>query len=265
MRVLLTNDDGIYAQGLYALYEIFKKDHEVFIVAPENEQSAVGHAITLSYPLRVKEIYRNGIFYGYAVSGTPADAVKIAVNELISPPPDIVISGINAGPNVGINVLYSGTVSAATEAAILGISAMAISLDAYTRPDFKIAATFAYILAEKLPKLELPPGVCLNVNIPALPLEKIKGIAFTRQATVPLRDRFEKRIDPRHHVYYWEAGDGFLYQPEPDTDIYALTQGMISITPIHHDLTNYHTLEQLRNTPFIKINDTMLDRNKDII
>jgi len=246
MRILLTNDDGIFARGIYALYQMFKDEYEVYIVAPESEQSAVGHAITLSYPLRVKEIYRNGIFYGYAVSGTPADAVKIAVNELLKSPPDIVISGINLGPNVGMNVLYSGTVSAATEASILGIPAIAVSIDTYEKADFTPAATFAKKLAKKVIKMKLPSGVCLNVNVPSLPLNQIKGVALTRQATIPLRDRFEKRVDPRLHVYYWEVGDGFLHPPEPDTDIYALSQGMISITPIHHDLTHYITLKELQ-------------------
>ena len=245
MVILLTNDDGIFAAGLYALYCQFEAEHKVYVVAPESEQSAVGHAITLSNPLRVKEIYRNGHFYGWAVSGTPADAVKIAVNELLPTRPDLVISGINLGPNVGINVLYSGTVSAATEAAILGIPSIAVSLDTYTNPDYIPVAEFIYKLAPKVSKLELPPGVCLNVNVPALPLEQIKGVVFTRQATVPLKDKFERRVDPRQRVYYWEAEDGLQGQPEPGTDMYTLKEGKISITPIHHDLTHYPTLETL--------------------
>ncbi len=246
MRILLTNDDGIFAAGLYSLYCQFREQHEVFVVAPESEQSAVGHAITLSNPLRVKEVYRNGGFYGWAVSGTPADAVKIAVNELLPSHPDLVISGINLGPNVGINVLYSGTVSAATEAAFLGIPAMAISLDTYSNPDFGPAAVIAERLALSIPRLNLAQGVCLNVNVPALPLEKIKGSLFTRQATIPLRDKFEKRVDPRKRVYYWEAEDGFVASAEPGTDIHTLRQGKISITPIHYDLTHYEALKLLK-------------------
>ena len=251
MRLLFTNDDGIFAPGLYALYKVFKKTHKVYIVAPESEQSAVGHAITLSNPLRVKQVYRNGTFYGHAVNGTPADAVKIGVNELLDSPPEMVISGINLGPNVGINVLYSGTVSAATEAAILNIPSIAVSLDTYEKTDFTSAAIITKKLVKKLSKMKWPKGISLNINIPALPLENIKEIAFTRQATIPINDCFEKRTDPRHRVYYWQAGNGFLYSPEPGTDVYALSQGMVSITPIHHDLTHYVTLEAfIHNPPF---------------
>jgi 5'-nucleotidase len=253
MRILLTNDDGIVAPGLYALYEVFKEDHEVYIVAPESEQSAVGHAITLSNPLRVKEIYRDSLFYGYAINGTPADAVKIAVNELLSSPLNMVISGINLGPNVGINVLYSGTVSAATEAAILGIPSIALSLNTYKKADFTPAAVFAKKLVEKSLTIKWPQGASLNINIPALPLEKIKAIAITHQATIALRDRFEKRVDPRHHVYYWEGDDGFLNRPPPGTDIYALSEDKISITPLNYDLTHYPSIKVFRDSNLFSI------------
>ena len=245
----MTNDDGIYAPGLLSLYNAFCQSHDTSVVAPEGEQSAVGHAISISSPLRVKEVYRNGKFYGHAVSGTPADAVKIAIHEILKEPPDIVISGINLGPNVGINLLYSGTVSAATESAILGLPAIAVSLNTYKEPDFSHAARFIKIFIEKV---KLPKGICLNINIPALPASKIKGIAFTRQATAPLKERFEKRIDPHNRIYYWQIGDGFLSDVGKDTDVYALSQGMISITPIHYDLTHYPTLEGLLKTTRFK-------------
>ncbi len=242
MRILLTNDDGIYAPGLLSLYKVFYPLYKTFVVAPESEQSAVGHAISLNSPLRVKEVYRNGRFYGHAIAGTPADAAKIAIHEILSEPPDIVISGINLGPNVGVNLLYSGTVSAATESAILGLPAIAISLNTYKDPDFSYAAKFTKRLIKKIEKTRLPRGICLNVNIPALPASKIKGIAFSKQATIPLKERFEKRTDPHHRVYYWQIGDGFLNEVDKDTDVYALSQGMISITPIHYDLTHYPAL-----------------------
>ncbi|MDH3852266.1 MAG: 5'/3'-nucleotidase SurE, partial [Deltaproteobacteria bacterium] len=150
MRILLTNDDGIYAKGIEVLHEQLSKDHDVVVVAPETEQSAVGHAITLTDPLRVKSISRNGAFFGYAVKGTPADCVKLAINELMKPPPDLVVSGINLGANVGINVIYSGTVSAATEGTILGIPAIAVSINTFRDPDFRPAARFALLLVRQV-------------------------------------------------------------------------------------------------------------------
>lgn len=246
MNILLTNDDGIHAPGLMALYQALRDDHRIQVVAPESEQSAVGHAISLSSPLRIKKINKNGAFFGWAINGTPADCVKIAVAELLSPTPELVLSGINLGGNVGINVLYSGTVSAATEAAILGLRALAISLNTYRQPDFSGAARFACHLAQELPRLPLPPGVCLNVNIPAVPPDQIKGVILTRQDTSRLIERFERRVDPRENLYYWLAGINERRDPEPDTDYWAVQNGYISITPIHHDLTHYSSLAELQ-------------------
>lgn len=249
MHILLTNDDGIYAPGLWALYQALRQEaHRLWVIAPESEQSAVGHAISLSNPLRVKKIKRNGEFYGWAVSGTPADCVKIAIAEILSHKPEMVISGINQGANVGINVLYSGTVSAATEAAIMGLKAMAVSLATYKEPDFSVAAAIAAKLAGRLPELPLPAGVCLNVNVPALPAHEIKGLLWTRQERSIQVERFERRVDPRENVYYWLAGLNERLTPEPGTDYWALQQGYVSLTPIHHDLTDYQTLERLRQT-----------------
>ncbi len=149
MNILLTNDDGIHAPGLFALHEALKSDHDLHIVAPEAEMSAVGHAITLVNPIRVKTVLKNGDFFGYAVSGTPADCVKIAVQEILEPPPDIILSGINWGNNVGVNILYSGTVSAATEGAFLGIPSAAISIGIQKKPDFAFAARFSRMVIRK--------------------------------------------------------------------------------------------------------------------
>ena len=168
MRILLTNDDGIYAKGIEVLHEHLSKDHDVVVVAPETEQSAVGHAITLTDPLRVKSIDRNGTFFGYAVKGTPADCVKLAVNELMKPPPDLVVSGINLGANVGINEIYSGTVSAATEGTILGVPAIAVSINTFRDPDFRPAARFVRLLVRQVKEHGLPPYTSLNVNVPAI-------------------------------------------------------------------------------------------------
>jgi 5'-nucleotidase len=239
MHILVTNDDGINGPGLAALVTEFSPRHQVSVVAPEREQTAVGHAITLADPIRVRRVRRNGAFFGHAVSGTPADCVKIALLELLDSPPDLVVSGVNPGPNVGINVLYSGTVSAATEAAILGLPALAVSLDAYVDPDFEPAARVAAALvraAEAMIPAGWPEGVCLNVNVPARPLNDISGLMVTRQATNRFRERFEKRIDPHGRVYYWQCGQ------EPDavprgTDLWALGQNLVSVTPLAPDLS----------------------------
>ncbi|MEJ2746082.1 MAG: 5'/3'-nucleotidase SurE, partial [bacterium] len=172
MKVLLTNDDGINAPGLYALYLEIKKIGDVTIIAPASERSAVGHAITTVDPLRVTEVRKDGEVYGLAVSGTPADCVKIAINSLLPDRPDLVISGINQGPNTGMNVIYSGTISAATEATMLGVPAFAISLDSFTSREFGYAAEFAARLASAIVEKGLPPGTLLNVNVPVRPKEE---------------------------------------------------------------------------------------------
>jgi len=191
MRILLTNDDGILAEGLIALYEELKDDFDLSVVAPETEMSAVGHAITLSNPLRVRRFKRNGAFFGYGVSGTPADCVKIAIQEILQQRPDMIISGINMGSNVGINLLYSGTVSAATEGAFLGVPSVAISLNAKNGPDFSFPAKFSRQMIRFVTQNSLREGTALNVNIPAVPENQIKGISFTTQDLVRQRDTYE--------------------------------------------------------------------------
>jgi 5'-nucleotidase len=249
VTILLTNDDGIYAPGLTALYRELQRLGDVKVVAPESEQSAVGHAISLTTPLRVKEVALDGGVQGWAVSGTPADCVKIALAELLPEAPEMVVSGINLGPNVGINVLYSGTVSAATEAAILGVKGVALSLNSYDKKaDFATAALLARELLARLQDWEhWSNGICLNVNLPALPRERVKGVRITRQDTGPLVEHFERRVDPRQHVYYWLAEINERQASDPETDYGALAAGYISITPIHHDLTHYRSLQDLRH------------------
>jgi 5'-nucleotidase len=211
------------------------------------EQSAVGHAITLFRPLMVRRAKKNGNFLGYAVTGTPADCVKIGVRELSEKPVDLVVSGINAGANVGINVIYSGTVSAATEGVILGIPSMAISLDAYENADFSFAARFARKVAAFILKDYPNRHVALNVNVPALPEEEIKGIAVAKQGRARLIENFEKRVDPRENSYYWLAGETQLSDDEDvDSDACALRKGMITITPIYYDLTRHDALTDLK-------------------
>jgi 5'-nucleotidase len=246
MRFLLTNDDGIYAQGLAALTRELSKDAECIVVAPEIEQSAVGHAITIFRPLMVRKARKNGNFLGYAVAGTPADCVKIGICELAGGPVDLVVSGINRGANVGINVLYSGTVSAATEAAIQGIPSIAISLDTHQEADFSTAARFARRMAAFI--LEHPlPHVALNVNVPAIPEKEIRGVVVAKQGRARLMESFDRRIDPRENIYYWLAGKTELpVHEDEESDGSALKRGMITITPICYDLTRHDLLDDLR-------------------
>lgn len=249
MRILLTNDDGVYAPGLAAIHATLAAQHQVTVVAPETEQSAVGHAITLVDPIRVRPLGPRTGFQGWAVTGTPADCVKLAVSELLKEPPELVVSGINLGANVGVNVLYSGTVSAATEAAILGLPAMAISLGTHQDPDFSYAAQVGAHLCGQHRGLGLPPEVVLNVNVPALPAERIQGLAWTRQSEARLVERFLPRTDPRGHTYYWQAGETMGQEGDLATDYPALLAGYVTLTPVHHDLTHHRLLERLRQEP----------------
>ena len=250
MRILLTNDDGILAEGLISLYEELKDDFELSVVAPETEMSAVGHAITLSNPLRVRRFKRNGVFFGYGVNGTPADCIKIGVQEILQQRPDIILSGINLGSNVGINLLYSGTVSAATEGAFLGIPSVAISLNTKNNPDFSFASRFSRRMIKFIMDNGLKEGTALNVNIPAIPEDQIKGISFTTQDLVRHRDRYEKRNDPRGNVYYWLASETPVKESIPNTDLKALKENRITITPITFDLTDLKEMKRLTSIGF---------------
>ena len=250
MKILLTNDDGILAEGLIALHDELKDDFELTVVAPETEMSAVGHAITLSNPLRVKRIKRNGAFFGYGISGTPADCVKIALQEILKQKPDMILSGINMGSNVGINILYSGTASAATEGAFLGVPSVAISLNKKGRPDFSFPARFSRRIIKFVTENGLREGTALNVNIPAAPENKIKGISFTVQDLVRQRDKYERRSDPRGNVYYWLASEKPIEESMPNTDLKALKENWITITPITFDLTDHKEKERLSSIDF---------------
>jgi len=246
IKILLTNDDGINAPGLHVLYKEMKKIGEVSIVAPDSERSAVGHAITLSDPLRVFDFYKNGQFFGYAVNGTPADCVKLAYWAL-NIKPDILISGINLGSNTGINIIYSGTVSAATEGMFLNIPSFAISLTTFTNPNFRIAARFARKLSRIILKNGLPKGTLLNVNVPAVEdEEEITGVEITRQGKAMYLEEFDRRSDPHNRTYYWLTGQKVKLESEPDVDDRAILNKKISITPVQFDLTDYRFLDELR-------------------
>jgi 5'-nucleotidase len=251
MNILITNDDGIYSEGIKMLYLALEDLGGLTVVAPEVERSAVGHAITLSDPLRVKSVDRAGRFFGYAVSGTPADCVKIAIRAILKDRPDIVVSGINLGPNVGYSVLYSGTVSGATEGAILGIPSIAISLGTFENPDYSYAAAFA----KKLVKLVIenkgmPQGTLLNVNIPAVAVDRIKGVRVVKQSKRAIEERFDKREDPRKRIYYWLTGEVIESDGRQDADIETLRDNFVTITPIHCDMTNYEFMDTLKTWSF---------------
>jgi len=251
MNILITNDDGINSEGILALYESVKGLGSVTIVAPDTERSAVGHAITLSDPLRVKAINRNGKFFGYATTGTPADCVKLAIRAILKERPDIVISGINLGPNTGYSVLYSGTVSGATEGAILGIPSFAISLATFENPDYTVASEFARKLVKMImDNGGLPNATLLNVNIPAVDKENIKGIKIVKQSKIAIEERFDKREDPRKRTYYWLTGEVIKSDGDADADIEAVRSNYISVTPIQCDMTNYSFTEELKQWDF---------------
>ncbi|SMB97887.1 5'-nucleotidase /3'-nucleotidase /exopolyphosphatase [Thermanaeromonas toyohensis ToBE] len=246
MLFLLTNDDGIAAEGLRVLGRKLASRGQVFIVAPERERSAIGHGITMHKPLRVTEVELAPDLKGFAVNGTPADCVKLALEALLPQPPDVVVSGINRGENLGTDVLYSGTVSGAIEGCINGIPSLAVSLAGEKESDYSFAAAFTASLCQYIAQRGLPPGTFLNVNIPNLPPEDISGIALTRLGQRRYINTIERRIDPRGKAYFWLAGEVKDLDADPDTDIGALLRKFISITPLHLDLTDHRFLEQLR-------------------
>lgn len=246
LNILVSNDDGIDAPGLSALATELKKIGHVTVVAPDKQQSAVGHAITMNYPLRVTRFFKNGRFFGYSVEGTPADCVKLAVRSLLKRKPDLVLSGINHGSNTAINIIYSGTVSAATEGTILGIPSIAVSLTTYDDPDFRFAAKFARRLALFVVREGLPEATLLNVNVPAVPEKEIKGTIITRQGKTRWDDTFDVRRDPNNKEYFWLTGKLEVIDKSTDTDQIAVMNRYVSITPIQYDLTDYKLMKQMQ-------------------
>jgi len=245
MRILITNDDGVRAPGLRALIRSLQEVGELRVIAPEREQSAVGHAVTLHKPLRLMPVELPGINGEvFACNGTPADCVILG-SLTDSNPPDLVVSGINGGANLGEEVLYSGTVSAAMEAAIQGIPSFAISVTSYDEVDFGPAARFARRLAVLLGDFALPDNSFLNVNVPAVPPEQIQGMAITRLGHRAYINRIHQRQDPRGETYYWFSGDPTESDSATGTDISAIAENRISITPAHFDLTSYGILDNL--------------------
>jgi 5'-nucleotidase len=247
LNILLTNDDGIQASGLWALFEALRNEHDVVVVAPDRERSAVGHGITLHQPLRAIPMTVHNGYSGRAVNGTPADCVKLALAELLENRPDIVISGINPGANVGINLSYSGTVAAAREASMNGVCALAVSIQGYKDHHFDAAAAFVNEIVADMPGMDLPKGTFLNINVPNLPRHRIQGVRISRQSVDPYTDIYEKRKDPRKRSYYWPHYDSQPAYQHPDADGALLSADFISITPVQCDTTDYRTLQRLKN------------------
>lgn len=244
MRLLLCNDDGIHAPGIAALHRAVKGFGEAHVIAPDAERSAAGHAITLADPIKSTPVEKEGEFFGYGIGGTPADCIKLAVCAVMKDnPPDMVLSGINLGSNTGISVIYSGTVSAATEGVILGIPGVAFSLCTYTDPEWEMAERVAREITQKLIENPMPPNVLLNVNLPNLPYDQLKGIKVTRMGRSRFVEQFHKRLDPRGRTYYWLDGALEVHDDGDDIDIHAVRDGYVSVTPIHLDLTAYDHLK----------------------
>jgi 5'-nucleotidase len=247
--ILVTNDDGIYAPGIKYLAEVAAQFGQIVVVAPDKPQSGMGHAITINSTLRLHKTSYHKAEMEYACSGTPVDCVKMAVNHILKRRPDLVLSGINHGSNSSINVIYSGTMSAAIEGALEGTPSIGFSLCDYSmEADFSQAGKFiASIIASSIGR-QMGKGVCLNVNIPRLREADFKGIRVVRQAKANWVERFEERRDPYGREYYWLAGEFVNFEPEStDTDEWALANGYISVVPTHADLTAHQVLGQLKH------------------
>ncbi len=251
MNILISNDDGIAANGIRALTEELSKNHNVYVIAPDRERSAAGHSLTLHTPLRVEELDggKNGAKRTWVTTGTPGDCVKIGINAILTPEeqPDLVISGINHGPNLGADILYSGTVSCAMEGAMLGVPSIAVSLASMSADyeDFKFTARFVNSLLERLKDFKFPPKCILNVNVPKLDAEDIAGVAITELGRKMFTDAYEKRVDPRGKVYYWMAGELITEPDDAKTDLAAVRNNKISITPVTYEMTRTEIMEDL--------------------
>ncbi|MGC7872333.1 5'/3'-nucleotidase SurE [Desulfosporosinus sp. SYSU MS00001] len=241
MHILLTNDDGYFAPGIQTLYEVLANHngYDVSIVAPDGQRSATGHSITLFNPLFVAEHLLKESFKGFAISGTPSDCVKLAIQGELIPKPDLLISGINQGPNLGTDIFYSGTVSAAMEGVLLGVPSIAVSLASFEYQDFEPAA--AYIAENLNLFLKLNHKGLINLNLPGKPRHEWQGLRVTRLGKAVYENIFEQRTDPRGRLYYWQSGT-MTPDNENDTDLRAIEEDFISITPVHSDLTDYASL-----------------------
>ena len=252
--ILVTNDDGITAPGIRALIAVMTTLGDVVVVAPDKPQSAMGHAITINNTLYLNKISKDGaVVTEYSCSGTPVDCVKMAVSEILGQKPDLCVSGINHGSNSSINVIYSGTMSAAMEAAIEGIPAIGFSLQDFDwNADFEPVKSYVSKITAEVLKNKLPEGVLLNVNFPKLASTAIKGIKICRQAKAQWIEKFDKRQTPQGRNYYWLTGEFVNQDNGLDTDEWALDNGFVSVVPVQFDLTAHHAMQQLNTW---KLND----------
>jgi 5'/3'-nucleotidase len=239
MIILLSNDDGIHSEGLTALEESVRHVGDIYTVAPDRAQSSMSHALTLHRPLRVHELGTRRL----SVDGTPVDCVKLALTGLLPVRPELVISGINKGPNLGDDIIYSGTVSAAIEGALLGIPAIAVSLVTFKDFDFRAAAEFTATLIQRIAERDIPPKTLLNVNVPPIPKRDLKGWRVTRMGKRHYSENIVERVDPRGVKYYWIGGDDLGFSNDDGTDCQTVHEGYISVTPLQVDLTDYKLLQ----------------------
>lgn len=239
--ILVSNDDGIRAAGIRALEAALASLGDVWVVAPDREQSAASHSLSLHRPLRVEKLDDRH----FAVDGTPTDAVNLAINGIMPKRPDLVVSGINHGANLGDDITYSGTVSAAIEGTLLNVPSIAVSLVIRNGLHFEVAAQFAAGLAKAAAQRGLPADTLLNVNVPALPREEIRGYVVTRMGKRRYGDAIVEKLDPRGKKYYWIGGEDLGFIPAEGTDFTAVESGYISITPLHLDMTNYASIAQV--------------------
>ncbi len=246
--ILVTNDDGVHSAGIRILYEAVKEMGETYVVAPDRERSAAAHSLTIHRPLKIQKL-KDRIF---SVSGTPTDCVAVGAEKILPERPVLVLSGINNGPNLGDDLTYSGTVSAALEGTILNIPSMAVSLavENSEEPLFETAAEVAALVAEYVLEHSLPFDTLLNVNVPNLPKDKIKGIKFTRQGKRIYEGAIHETFSPWGEKFYWIGGGTPRWEHAEDTDITAVLDGYVSITPLHPDLTNYKAVEFFRSSPW---------------
>ena len=246
MKILVTNDDGIYSSGIYALWDIAKEFGDVTLVAPNTQKSAVGHSITIANPLYIKEIDQGNGFKGFAISGTPADCVKIGIKKIMKSIPDMVLSGINIGSNLGNNIIYSGTVAAAIEGAVAGIPSIAFSVDSFNPNSFETSKAVVRKVINLYLNNSPPFGTILNVNVPHCNLRDLKGYRVTFQGKQYFDDNFDERIDPRGRKYYWMIGEMIDNDKKLDCDGVAIKNDYASITPINFEMSNIEYLDQLK-------------------